>query len=411
MITKTGNVGVVALVLVLAAGCASDAAPALTASTAATSTPSSTGTTAPVESTLAPRASTEPTGPPAVFPVATFAAISEDPVSDELAAQFQAILEDAARPDGGGITATVMTAGGTWSGAVGTADGVRDIGPDDQLSIGSITKSILAAQVMQMAEAGELELDDPATDHLPADFAFDTNEATIRDLLGMRSGIPDYLDALFERVVRDPQREWTLAETLELVGPERAPAGDTFEYSNTNYILIGLIIEHVRGRPLADVLRPGVLSGEGLERLIYQPDESPTPPMAMPGGQSDALETGGGFLPSLAGVSADGPAGSMASDAPTLARWWTRLCGGEIVSEASLAEMTAFRDGYGLGLSDETVTHGVPAVGHSGYHIGYVAWAACLVEEGAVVVVMMNREDFDQLRDVADALGDAARQD
>lgn len=116
------------------------------------------------------------------------------------------------------MTATMMTANGTWSGAVGTADGVRDMRPDDQLAIGSITKSVIAAQVMQLVEAGELALDDPATDHLPADLDFHTTyQATIRQLLGMRSGIPDYVDALWPSLSTDRQRSWTPAEVLELV--------------------------------------------------------------------------------------------------------------------------------------------------------------------------------------------------
>ena len=90
---------------------------------------------------------------------------------------------------------------------------------------------------------------------------------------------------------------------LELVPADRAPAGEHFEYSNTNYLLLGLVIEQVRGRPVADVLRDGVLSIDGVERLIYQPDEVPTEPMAMPDGESTAaLEKGGGYLPSLAGA-------------------------------------------------------------------------------------------------------------
>ena len=70
---------------------------------------------------------------------------------------------------------------------------------DDQFAIASTTKAIVAAQVMQLVEAGELRLDDLAADHLPSDLDFDTNGATIRDLLGQRSGIPDYLPAV------DPQ--------------------------------------------------------------------------------------------------------------------------------------------------------------------------------------------------------------
>jgi CubicO group peptidase (beta-lactamase class C family) len=122
------------------------------------------------------------------FPTAAFADISEDPVSEEAAAQFQAILDDMA--GGGGMAATVMTADGTWSGATGKADGVRDVRVDGQLAIASVTKSVIAAQVMQMVEVGELALDDLAADHLPPDLDFDTNGATIRQLLGHRSGLP-----------------------------------------------------------------------------------------------------------------------------------------------------------------------------------------------------------------------------
>jgi D-alanyl-D-alanine carboxypeptidase len=157
------------------------------------------------------------------------------------------------------MAATVMSADGTWSGAAGTADGVRDVRVDDQFAIASVTKSVIAAQVMQMVEAGELALDDPAADHLPPDLDFDTNGATIRHLLGHRSGLPGYDPALFDPALQespstDRQRAWTPVEMLELVTADRAPVGDAFHYANTNYLLLGLVIEQVRGQPVADVL-------------------------------------------------------------------------------------------------------------------------------------------------------------
>jgi D-alanyl-D-alanine carboxypeptidase len=213
-----------------------------------------------------------------------------------------------------------------------------------------------------MVEAGELRLDDPAADYLPLDLDFDTNGATIRQLLGMRSGIPEYgmdaerrleTDELRPELLRraDPQRHWTPVELLEQVSADRTPAGDRFEYTSTNFLLLGLVIEHVSGRPIVEVLRDGVLRIEGVERLIYQPDEVPTEPMAMPFGESaHVLEVGGGFLPSLGIVTEVRTAAAMASDAPSLARWWRAFCAGEIVSQASLTEMTIMHEGYGLGL-------------------------------------------------------------
>jgi D-alanyl-D-alanine carboxypeptidase len=348
-------------------------------------------TAASVEPSATTVASASPSEPAAAFPTEAFADISEDPVPEEAAAKFQAILNDMA--GGAGMAATVMSPDGTWSEATGTADGVRDVRVDDQFAIASITKSVIAAQVMQMVEAGELRLDDPATVHLPADLDFDTNGATIRQLLGHRSGIPqeDYAE-VDEQWVTHPRRFWTPAEMLELVPTERALAGEAFEYANANYVLLGLVIEEIRGRPVADVLRDGVLDIDGVGRLIYQPDEAPTEPMAMPGGQSTAaLKKGSGYLPSLAAASFSGAAAGMASDAPSLARWWRAFCAAEIVSQASLNEMTTLSaDGYGLGLYDVAESY-EQAVGHAGEGTDYVSWAGCVPGEHAVVVVLSNR--------------------
>jgi CubicO group peptidase (beta-lactamase class C family) len=330
------------------------------------------------------------------FPIEAFADISEDPVSNEQAAELQAILDDIASANGAGMSATVMTADGTWSGATGSADRVRGVRADSQFGIASITKSVIAAQVMQMVETGELSLDAPAIDHLPKDLDFDTNGATIRQLLDMYSGIPDwYSDAMKERIATHRRREWATDEVLATVGPDRVPVDTEFNYADTNYTLLGLVIEHVSGRPVVDALRRGVLDVEGIERLVYQPDEAPTPPMAMPNGESRAaLEKGGGYLPSLSDASSGGPAGAIASDSPSLAGWWRAFCSGELVSQDSLTEMSTFAGGpygYGLGLFNVADPYDF-AVGHSGANFGYVSWAGCLPEVGAVIVVLSNRE-------------------
>ena len=307
---------------------------------------------------------------------------------------------------GDGLTATLMTSDGTWSGATGVAAGDRAMRPDDQMSIASITKTIVAAQVMQLVEAGELALDDPVADRLPPGLKFDTNGATIENLLSMRSGLPESLDdeAEWRLLTSDPLHAWTPEEVLATVALERGPVGQAWEYRGVNYMLLGLIIEQVTGRPVAEVLRGGVLAGDGYGRLISQPDEQPTDPKAMPfGAPADTFEAAGGYLPTLAGVTAIEFEGGMASDSLSLARWFGALCSGDVVPQASLDEMVDFveRPGYGLGVMDRSSEYGSDsaALGHTGNFDGYTTAALCFpAAQGIVVAVLANAEhDVDTL--------------
>lgn len=285
-----------------------------------------------------------------------------------------------------GGSATLLSAKGTWSGATGKADGVREVTVDTQFSIASTTKAITAAQVMQLIEAGELGLDDPVADHLPKGLDFDTNGATIRDLLGHRSGIPDYGDVVGQELTDDPLRFWKPAELLAKIPADRKAPGGESEYGNVNYLLLGVVVEEVAGRPFVEVLRDGVLDMDGVERLIYQPDEVPTEPIAFDNGQSAAwFKSMGGFLPSLA-LTSDGAAAAMASDSVSLGNWWRAFCAGKIVSKESLTEMLPKDDWYGLGLG----VFAMGTVGHFGSDTGGVSLAGCAPDTGVVFAVLFN---------------------
>ena len=373
--------------------------PAPAASGSDRAAPASTASTAP-----GPTDATLPTAAPWHFPVASFTWLRDGPVSRELAAILQDVLDASA--DGVGLTATVISRHGTWHGATGRAAGSRRMVPPDQMGIGSITKTIVAAQVMQLVDAGELSLEDRAADRLPPDLAFDTNGATIADLLSMRSGISEYFadeEGLLDALTKDPLRVWTTEEKLATVDPKRGPVGPDreWEYLGTNYLLLGLILEQVTGRPVAEVLRRGVLSGDEYARLIYQPDERPSEPMAMPRGAStDVFDQGGGYLPSIANATMFTTEGAMASDAGSLARWFRDLCAGRIVPSAVVDEMTDLRKRpeYGLGIWDRRYQYGSAsgAIGHTGLvREGYRAAAFCIQQPVTVVVVLANDREHD----------------
>jgi D-alanyl-D-alanine carboxypeptidase len=377
------------LVVASLAGCSS-AGPTVTSSPAATASPAPT-----------PAAQALPSTKADAFPTEVFAGLGGEPVSDELAAELQEVLDRSANDDG--LTATVISTAGTWSGATGFAAGDRAMVPNDQMSITHITQTIVAAQVMQLVEAGELNLDDLAADRLPPRLTFDPNGATIADLLSHRSGLADtlYGPGVWESLTTDPLHAWTIEEELATVGRERTPAGQDWEFIGTNYLLLGLIIEQVTGRSVAEVLRSGVLDGNGYERLIFQPDERPTEPMAMPlGASADTFDENGGSLPSLARVTAERAEANMASDSPSLARWFRALCAGQVVSPASLDEMTDFekRPEFGLGIWDRRSEYGSDsgALGLAGVvDEGYRTAALCFQDPGIVVVVLANVEEHD----------------
>ena len=184
----------------------------------------------------------------AAFPIAAFAAIREDPVSEEAAAEFQAVLNDMAGE--GGMSATVMTA---------EAPGVgRRARPTACETFRSTISSRSPASPSRRRSPGDAAGRGRRTRarrsgrrHLPADLDFDTNGATIRHLLTIRSGLPD-CDVHAWHTLRPigytsgRRRVCSRSQATRL-----GPRASMFEYTDTNYLLLGLIIEQVRGRPLA----------------------------------------------------------------------------------------------------------------------------------------------------------------
>jgi len=254
--------------------------------------------------------------------------------------------------------------------------------PDARLQLASVGKTVTAAQVLRLVEEGKLGLDDPAADHLPRELAFfDVNGATIREVLGMRSGIPD--PPGYEVLVDTGS---TPAELLRKTFGPLFPAGSEISYANINYILLGTIIEHVTGRPLWEALRTGVLDRPGLDGLVY--------------GVKNAL-------------AADG--WRIESDAATLARWGYELYGGFVLSDASLRQMTDFERGwYGLGAIDfpqaaPEIFGAIPAIGHGGQEPPSAAMLVAFPQTDVVVAVQAPIGTLDQVATMVRALGDAAR--
>ena len=341
----------------------------------------------------------------ATYSLGHFPAVPSGSFSDSTARALQAVLDTALEEDlvDGGVTASVLAAdGGAWSGAAGTADGVHPVKVGSQFAIASITKTVIAAEVMRLSEEGSLRLSDPVSKHLPSNFDFDTNGATVENLLAMESGIPD--PALtYSNYQADPLRYWRPEEVLATVPADRSEPGDHFVYEDANYMLLGLVIEETTGMSVAAALRSSVLADPRLSSMVYQPEERPEGPLALPflGGQvrPNIVELGGGYLATKAEASEPSGSGGMASDSSALAVWGYLVFGGQLLSEQSLLAMTDFGRGatfdrYGLGVFEQTdIGNGfeVQAVGNAGWDDGgYSTTLVVLPSEGIVISVMTN---------------------
>lgn len=343
---------------------------------------------------------------PVTYTLGHFPAVPTGSLSTTTAAGLQALLDAAVRHGLPGVTATVLVAGdGTWSGAAGTADGVHPVEARSQFAIASITKTFLAAEVMHLSEEGLLRLSDPVSEHLPPSFHFDANGVSIENLLSMESGIPDPAldETAYSLFAADPLKSWTAQEVLASVPVDRATPGDHFVYEDSNYMLLGLVIEQTTGMSVAKALRSYLLADPRLASMVYQPEERPEGPLALPflGGQvrPNIVQVGGGYLPTKAEASMPSGSGGMASDSGALALWGYLLFGSQLLSEQSLVAMTDFGTGptydrYGLGVYDQTDLangFGTQSVGNGGWdNGGYSSVVAALPSKGIVISVMTN---------------------
>lgn len=286
-------------------------------------------------------------------------------VDQETASSLQAALdEDVNRLNLPGLQVSLETAEGlTWSGVSGTTDPERftPLRRDHIIRVGSTTKTFTAVIILQLVEEGKLSLDDPLSTwfpHFP-----NANGITIREMLSHRSGIyeilrsPAVLGSLFF-----PQKSWQPHELVKIAAQESPGVQGEYSYSNTNYILLGLIMEQVTGQDAAMLYRQRVFEPLELHDTYFVPYEA-APQFLISGYDRDMLPLPGLHELKPNGVSAATAAytsGAMVSRADDLRLFYTALFSGKLLSPASLEEMTTFfpatdsgtpqLTGYGLGL-------------------------------------------------------------
>ncbi|MFG3017426.1 serine hydrolase domain-containing protein [Streptomyces sp. NPDC048254] len=311
-----------------------------------------------------------------------------------------------------GVTATARDPHGTWSTTAGVGD-TRTGAPRsaaDRYRVGSITKTFVSTVLLQLEAEGRLSLDDKVDKWLPGVVTGHGNDGrlvTVRQLLNHTSGIFNYTaDDDFGRTyfTKDgffQHRYDTLTPTgLVAVAMKHKPAfapGTSWAYSNTNYILAGLVIKAVTGRSYAEeitdrVIRPLHLTGTslpGTRTTLPHPSSRAYSKLTDPAGPTYDVTA---LNPSMASS-----AGELISTGADLTRFYEALLRGKLLAPHQLKEMKttvpvpgAPDSAYGLGLIDHTLSCGVHVWGHDGGIHGSASTAVTTADGRHALAVNFN---------------------
>ena len=299
---------------------------------------------------------------------------------------------------------------GHWTGAAGLGRVTPRVAmhPRDRFRAGSIIKPFVAVVVLQLAERGQLSLDSRLPAVMPSGTARRIPHAhgiTVRMLLGHRSGIAEWdTPDIDEYIARHPAKIWTLQEILALAAkhpPVFAP-GTGFFYSNTDYNLLGLIIEHVTGRSWRGEIARRVIAPLNLRRTYL-----PTPGhRSIQGDHAHGYREVNGKIvdvtridPSVAGAAGGG---ALVTTLDDLARFLDAVFAGRLFQRRrTLREMLTLAPaqsdggltGYGLGIEQRTLPGGIQLIGHLGTAGGYRSYIGRIRPGGATIGFDINFED------------------
>lgn len=283
-----------------------------------------------------------------------------------------------------------------WTVEAGTAElGTdRPIRPRDRVRVASNTKMFTASVVLQLAGEGKVDLDAPIERYLPGVVAgngYDGDAITVRQLLAHTSGMADYVNDVLDPSADHPWRAIDLVH-IGLRHPPLFAPGTGWAYSNTGYLVLGMLVEAVTGNGIGAEITDRIIRPLGLAHTSYPEAGDRTVPgphahgyYAFPGRPvADVTE----LEPSIPGAAA-----ALISTGPDLTRFARALLAGRIVAPAQLAQMrtTVPAEGpdYGLGIREIPLPCGGTAWGHAGDMPGFDSFTAA-TEDGRAVFVVVN---------------------
>ncbi|MGW6457464.1 serine hydrolase domain-containing protein [Streptomyces sp. NPDC055078] len=339
------------------------------------------------------------TAAPAPAPSAPAAGTATTPEPDRTA--LRTALRSALANGAPGAMARIDDHGRVHRLAEGVADKAtgRAIKADDRFRAGSVSKSFTSVVLLQLIDEGELDLDAPVDSHLPGLLSDD--RITVRHLLSHRSGLYDYTNDMFARTVpgfesvRDRVFSYQELVDLALAKPLTVTPGTAYAYSNTNFVVAGMLIEKLTGNSVATEYRERIFEPLKLRDTSYV-----HPRTAIPGrharGYLTPDEAGAPLVDSTRQTASWAQsAGAVISSTRDLDTFFAALLRGQLTSAAGLAEMQRWvpvnsTQGYGLGLRRRDLSCGVSVYGHTGTVQGYYTFSFASKDGGRSMTAVAN---------------------
>ncbi|MFI2367465.1 serine hydrolase domain-containing protein [Streptomyces sp. NPDC018833] len=314
-------------------------------------------------------------------------------VAERLDTAVRQVMREADVP---GVMVSLSAPGkGSYIRTFGVADKATGapMEPNLYMRIGSETKTFTVTALLELVDEGKVGLDDPIEKYIEG--VPNGDKITLRNLAGMRSGLFNYsMDEDFVKaLVSDPQKPMTPQQLLDYAfkHPVQFQPGEEFEYSNTNLILLGLVVEKAGGVPLHQFIDQRVVKPAGLRHTIFPTGaEFPSPHAHGYSNQtaSGKIEDTTDWNPSWAWA-----AGAMISDLRDLHSWARTVATGTLLSPETQAQRLKMEPttipgaGYGLGIFNIQGW-----IGHNGSLPGYESLTMYLPESQATLVVLLNTD-------------------
>jgi D-alanyl-D-alanine carboxypeptidase len=303
-----------------------------------------------------------------------------------------------------GATASVLLPNaGTWKGAYGISHEGVPITTDMLMCMGSNTKTHISALLLKMQENGQLDLDDSIGTWIQG-YPNINGQVTIRQCLNHTSGLSDYLQngAVNDSIFGHPDKIWNRDEILWLAQAPNFAPGSSWGYSNTNYIIAGIIIQQVSGKSVEQAMHELILEPTGLAhtKFYWEPTSDIVPhawTVVLDGQTLMDLDAQPVSLVSNL-FSLANTAGAMVTTAEDNAIFWHKLMSGQILSTASMNEMLNMvtlnsSTSYGLGIFKyKNYVNGRTIHNHGGTFFGFINENMVDAINGTTITVLTNQD-------------------